>query len=688
VAPDKLVYKRHRNLTEEDLRKQIVHAPEISLDHNLARTESIEMVLANRQAAKTGQHDVTPALLMQRADLHGLPFRMGDACKISPAAADHLQGGSLALRANLFDAANATASRLSTTLAGDTRPDPAKFQSTLASGERKEQWQRPESVPALMQLLMAENEAIRLVLIEQLAKIPGDKASLALANRAVFDLNPEVRLAALNALNTRPRAEFRQAILEGLRYPWAVINDHAAEALVALKMNDTVPAVVAMLDEPNPNAPYEKPGVGTVVREVVRVNHLHNCLMCHAPSFDSENDKVRGFVPPTTQPLPPAFTREYYTPRQEGTFVRADITYLQQDFSVPMPVANHGVWPEVQRNDFMVRERHAAMSDFSVGPKLKPGEARPPTDHERAIFFALRELTGKDPGPTAEDWKRVFIRPQDVTSVQKGLTSVGGIAADAAGVIYYSDRSKKTIVRQGDTTPITLPSTGRFEGLALDSARNRLLACEPATSRILAIDLKTNAETVLLDGVKQGLAPRHLVVDKRGGVYFSSREPEAYLGWSDPSYRAPMHYLSAQGTLTRLPCDSTRPRGLGLSVDQNTLYVAAGESNKVFAYTLESVGVLSKGRVLATLSAVKDLPAGSNGLTVDQAGNIYVARSGLMTIEVLNAEGARLGRISTQEIPLFCAVGGEGQKTLFVTTKTEVLSVKLVTEQNTASVSR
>ena len=50
------------------------------------------------------------------------------------------------------------------------------------------------------------------------------------------------------------------------------------------------------------------------------------------------------------------FSSVYYS-RGKGDFVRADVTYLKQDFSVQLPVANPGQWPAEQRYDFVVRER-------------------------------------------------------------------------------------------------------------------------------------------------------------------------------------------------------------------------------------------------------------------------------------------------------------------------------------------
>ena len=104
-------------------------------------------------------------------------------------------------------------------------------------------------------------------------------------------------------------------------------------------------------------------------------------------------------MPPSDRSLPSPFTREYYAPRRRGRFIRADVTYLQQDFSVSLPVENPGKWPKVQRFDFLVRERPAKDDEAQAVPTA-------PNAYQQAIIFALRKLTGADPGPAIEDWKR------------------------------------------------------------------------------------------------------------------------------------------------------------------------------------------------------------------------------------------------------------------------------------------
>src|SRR5262249_7280263 len=91
-----------------------------------------------------------------------------------------------------------------------------------------------------------------------------------------------------------------------------------------------------------------------------------------------------------------------------STFVRADINFIRQDFSVVQPVAKHGrLWPADQRYDYLIRLRPLGARELlSQDDKRKDttlGEAR-----REAVLFALRELTGDNPGPSAEDWKRHY----------------------------------------------------------------------------------------------------------------------------------------------------------------------------------------------------------------------------------------------------------------------------------------
>jgi hypothetical protein len=243
-------------------------------------------------------------------------------------------------------------------------------------------WLSPARLPVLMQVLAAGDESARKALAGHLAGVKGEAASDALARIALYDPAPEVRRDAITSLRTRPAAEYRDTLLAGLASPWPVMAEHAAEALAALPRVEAVPALRAALERADPGAPYSR-GTGRYVRELVRVNHQQNCLMCHAASFN-DADPLRAPVPPSPDPAPTPTGPEYYSsaPSPTQRFVRADITYLRQDYSVVIDGIRH---------DLFVRERPATAEDEARADARRGVVTR----HQQAAAFALRELDGE-----------------------------------------------------------------------------------------------------------------------------------------------------------------------------------------------------------------------------------------------------------------------------------------------------
>lgn len=655
VEPDALVHKRRRQLGEEDLVRQIAKATEVALDRTPNRVDSLNVIAQFRQAKQAGkQIDVAPLMAQKRLDLAGLPLAMGDECRMSPTLADHLQGGSVTLRNHL----RATAS------SGDPRPNPAVLYNALTqAGDERNTWQIPEAIPALQQLLMAENESVRAVLIDQLDKIEGKEATVALAKRAVFDLNPEVRRKALVALQDRPAELYMPILLKELRHPWLPIVEHATEALVALKLKQAVPRLVKLLDEPDPAVAFPIPEKNRYhVRELVRLNHFRNCLLCHPPSFDPQ-DKVRGPVPSTDQPLTVA---QYYGPKGEF-FVHADVTYLHQDFSVQLPVENHGPWPAVQRFDYVVRERIALPAEVAA---LKKEEGpQPPSEYQKVLFFGLRELTGVDAGPSPADWKRLqFGKVDKPTPLPASFDRAAGLAIDQEGRLLVADLDRKLLYRMdAEGKPhILLRLSTDFAALGWMKS-GKVVACDPE-GRLVTLDPKTQEVRVLAERgpEKQVDRPTYLTLDSQGGIYFSNLATDTQSG--------SVYYLSALGNLTRLSSMPPAPRGLALSPDEKTLYVVDTAARAVWAYPLESAGLPNAGKIIHQMEKT-NLESTVTNLAADPAGNLYVVQPSRRSIQILNREGAELGEIKFAEPPIAC-VAADGS-TLYASTKTAVYRVTI-----------
>jgi gluconolactonase len=164
-------------------------------------------------------------------------------------------------------------------------------------------------------------------------------------------------------------------------------------------------------------------------------------------------------------------------------------------------------------------------------------------------------------------------------------------------------------------------------------------------------------------------------VDRQDGVYFT--DPSFQAGTSQQD-KMGVYYVSPQGKVTRLIDDLPRPNGVILSPDEKTLYVLPSGSVDVMAYPVLSPGKIGPGRVPCKLEQAPTGPArGGDGLAVDTKGNLYLTQPSLFAIQVVSPEGKTLGLIKFPENPANCDFGGKDMKTLYVTARTSLYTVRM-----------
>ena len=96
--------------------------------------------------------------------------------------------------------------------------------------------------------------------------------------------------------------------------------------------------------------------------------------------------------------------RHYYQAEDTSTraFVRADVVYLRQDFSVIQPVDNNGPWPKDQRFDYLVQNKKLSKKQAR---RIKQALEKDRNLNREAIVYALRELTDQQPADDSyETW--------------------------------------------------------------------------------------------------------------------------------------------------------------------------------------------------------------------------------------------------------------------------------------------
>ncbi|HMF11438.1 MAG TPA: HEAT repeat domain-containing protein [Gemmataceae bacterium] len=388
-------FKRRAQMTEAELLAQLRSlAVEVDV-HEGKRLSYVKQLVDSVRPAEPAQGQArrrsspvhTLAVLKAREDLKDLPLVGEPDCNKTAAGARLMEKVSKSVRDSVAEYLHSSDASLAVRHVNENGLLPP-----LASVA--ELYSRPQ-ITTLMQMFQPQGPGVRKKLVELLAEWEDPQASVMLAQRAVFDLSPEVRAAAVAALRKRPGREFRQVLIDALRYPWPPVADHAAEALVAIRDWDATGALLSLLDKQDPRRPYFDDKKRPVKAELVAVNHLRNCLLCHAPSFDN-SDPGRGAVP---DPLKPLASRYYDS---DGIFARADVTYLKQDFSAFQPVPDAKPWPKEQRFDYLVRYREVAAADVASTNEEKTYPQR------EAVLFALRELTGQDRGTTSAEWTGVM----------------------------------------------------------------------------------------------------------------------------------------------------------------------------------------------------------------------------------------------------------------------------------------
>jgi gluconolactonase len=255
-----------------------------------------------------------------------------------------------------------------------------------------------------------------------------------------------------------------------------------------------------------------------------------------------------------------------------------------------------------------------------------------------------------------------------VKKLAGGFKFTEGPAAGPDGRIYFTDIPNERIMVFDPTsnkTTVFREGSGKANGLWW-AADGSLLACEGGSRRLTRTD--ANGDVVVLadqfDG-KRLNSPNDLVQDEHGGVYFT--DPR-YGNRDDMEMKIEgVYYVGHHKKLTRVIGDIERPNGVLLSNDRKTLYVADTGGKKIYAYDVTGAGKLDNKRDFA--------PIGSDGLTIDERGNLYATWQG--AVWIFSPTGKQLAKIKCPEGPANCTLAGPNGNTLYITARTGFYSVDL-----------
>lgn len=288
--------------------------------------------------------------------------------------------------------------------------------------------------------------------------------------------------------------------------------------------------------------------------------------------------------------------------------------------------------------------------------------------------------------------------PARALAVETTVAFTEGPTVAEDGSVYFTDLGNNRILRwsaDGGLSTFRQPSN-RANGLIFDSEW-RLLACEggdgeTALPRVTRTDLATGEVEVLADAFegRELHQPNDLTIDGRGRIYFTDRpgpNPTPSQTGVHGVYR-----IDPDGAISRILTEPEvmRPNGLVVSPDDTTLYVieteqAEGGPRLIRAYDLSPEGEVDNMRIFHDFHPGRS----GDGMTVDSAGNLYVAAGLNRTrgtsetldtmagVHVFSPAGELLEHIPVPEDTITnAAFGGPDLRTLYVTAGKTLFSVR------------
>ena len=249
-----------------------------------------------------------------------------------------------------------------------------------------------------------------------------------------------------------------------------------------------------------------------------------------------------------------------------------------------------------------------------------------------------------------------------VTIVKDGLQSSEGPIAMPNGTVLFTEPGASKVHQIDKNGAITtfLENTNRSNGLALDS-KGRLIATtaltievlHPAASKAVLATLPTR--------------PNDLVIDKKGGVYFTL-----------PSNKPPVVYYIPAGGQPMIVGEAPGPHGVQLSPDEKTLYSADSGGEYLIAFDVQSDGKLTNRRNFGKYIGLKSVESHADGIAVDSEGRVYVGIE--PGVQVFSPKGESLGLIPTSQRPQNLAFAGPDKKTLYLAGGSALFKVQMLAQ--------
>jgi gluconolactonase len=271
--------------------------------------------------------------------------------------------------------------------------------------------------------------------------------------------------------------------------------------------------------------------------------------------------------------------------------------------------------------------------------------------------------------------------PHKVSLIEKGASLeklagdfafTEGPASDRNGNVYFTDQPNNRIMiwtTSGELKTFMQPC-GRSNGLYFDRSGN-LLACADEKNELWKIG-PNKSVSVIIDQfrAKRLNGPNDLWISPSGGIYIT--DPFYKRSWWDhsdmPQEKQRVYLLDTGNKSMQIVADDlVQPNGIIGTPDGKTLYIADIGGKKTYSYSIGQDGTLNNKKLFCEM--------GSDGMTIDEKGNIYLTGNG---VTVFSKKGVKLINIPVPEKwTANVSFGGPDMHSLFITASTGLYRMRM-----------
>ena len=274
---------------------------------------------------------------------------------------------------------------------------------------------------------------------------------------------------------------------------------------------------------------------------------------------------------------------------------------------------------------------------------------------------------------TAHAQESLFVQ-DSLKMVGSGFSFTEGCSPDQEGNVFFTDQPNDKVWKyslKGEMS-VFMEKSGRANGTYFDKKGN-LIICADEKGQLWSVD-KLGKITVLLDNWngKQMNGPNDIWLDAKGGVYMTDPYYQRpYWTRRQPDIPTQDTYYLPKGSKKAIMVTNglKQPNGIVGSADGKTLFISDIADGKTYKYAIGRGGMLGDKQLL--------ISRGSDGMTIDIAGNLYLtANEG---VYIYDKNGQFLALIKVPKGASNVCFWGKNRDSLFITAKDAVYSIAMTT---------